>query len=272
MIRLNPSSSQILHQIRYLNAGIRRTGPVAGVLDVEAMDATGLGDLAALVVMGDLQFRELSINSRDRPARLLGEVVSEELAVLSELGELPPPDSTGIVLTGDLFCEESLNRRGGLGDVRTVWEAFADSFAFVVGVAGNHDSFGDSTEQDPFTSTVGRGLLDFDVIERGGLTIGGVSGIMGDPKRPNRRFEDEYLQAVALLAREKLDLMVMHEAPEVPSMSLPGNGPLGELLNRVQPTLVACGHVHWDKPVAPLASGSTVLNVDARCVALINQK
>ena len=35
-----------------------------------------------------------------------------------------------------------------------------------------------------------------------------------------------------------------------------------------QPTLVICGHVHWDRPLVALASGPQLLNVDARVVLL----
>lgn len=122
LMRLINSPPKTIHQVPYLNAGSRRAPPLRGVLDIVVMEATDLGGLSALVLTGDLQFREPSDRHNPRAARLLGEVVAEELSVLCELGELPPVDATGIVLTGDLYCEESLDRRGGLGDVHGVWE------------------------------------------------------------------------------------------------------------------------------------------------------
>ena len=72
----------------------------------------------ALVVASDLQGRETELSSEDGPRRLLGEVVAEDLAVLSELGKLPSIDRMGVILCGDLFSRPALDRRGGSGDCR----------------------------------------------------------------------------------------------------------------------------------------------------------
>ena len=48
----------------------------------------------------------------------------------------------GVLLAGDLYTVPALDRRGGSGDVTAVWRAFGDEFSWVVGVAGNHDTFG----------------------------------------------------------------------------------------------------------------------------------
>jgi Icc protein len=269
-MRLADSSPKVIHQIPYLNAVARHGPPLAGVLDIVVMEATGLGNLSAMVLAGDLQFRERTPQHRQATARMLGEVLAEELAVLCEFGELPPADTTAVVLTGDLFCEASLARRGGLGDVRSVWERFVERFAFVTGVAGNHDNFGDPEEEAAFRAAAGSHILDLDVIELGGLTIGGVGGVIGDPKRPHRRYEDDYLAAVQLVLREPIDLLVLHESPGLPERELPGKERLRATLEAGRPTLIACGHNHWDEPTVELASGSLVLNVDARCVVLID--
>jgi Icc-related predicted phosphoesterase len=267
-MRLTSRPPTIIHQIPYLNAAPRNGPPIIGMLDIVVMEAVGLGRLSALVLTGDLQFRERTGLHEQRTARLLGEVAAEELSVLCELGELPPAEATGVVLTGDLFCEESLDRRGGLGDVRGVWEKFAQHFAFVTGVAGNHDNFGELDEHKGFADSH---ILDLDVIALAGLTIGGVSGVIGDPKRPFRRLEDEYFAAVSLLMREPLDLLVLHESPGFPERALPGNRQLRAALEAGRPTFIACGHNHWHEPIAEMDSGSLVLNVDARCVVLVDR-
>jgi Icc protein len=269
---VDDSSSAIIHAIPYLNAAPRHGAPISGVLNVLLYEAKGLGDLEALVVTGDLQFRERHPR-HDRPIRrMLGEVLAEELTALAERGTLPPTETTGIIRTGDLYCEETLVRRGGLGDVREIWQSFAEQFAFVAGVAGNHDSFGEGQERAAFRASAGRHLLDLDIVELYGLKMGGLSGIIGDTRRPSRRLEDEYLAAVELLLSHPLDLLVLHQAPGDSVRGLPGSERLREILEAGRPTFVACGHSHWAKPIIELTSGTAVLNVDARCVVLVSRK
>ncbi|MEZ6040302.1 MAG: hypothetical protein R3C20_07335 [Planctomycetaceae bacterium] len=50
----------------------------------------------------------------------------------------------GVILAGDFYTVPNLDKRGGSGDVTSVWQAFARQFKWVVGVAGNHDIFGNS--------------------------------------------------------------------------------------------------------------------------------
>jgi hypothetical protein len=50
------------------------------------------------------------------------------------------------ILAGDLYSAPGGDVRGATGDLRSVWSAFADAFAWVVGVAGNHDLFGSERE------------------------------------------------------------------------------------------------------------------------------
>lgn len=54
-------------------------------------------------------------------------------------GKLPPIARMGAILAGDLYSVPEANKRGGYGDVADVWSAFASRFAWVAGVAGNHD-------------------------------------------------------------------------------------------------------------------------------------
>jgi Icc protein len=271
-MRMLGSSGEVIHQIPYQSVFRPHGVPATGLLDVTTMAATGLGELAALVVTGDLQFRERRARNDHRPARLLGELVAEELYALCQLGILPPADETGVLLTGDLHCDPNLARMGGIGDVRSVWERFADNFTFVAGVAGNHDAFGPSSEWADFRQSAGRNYLDLEVKTLGALKIGGLSGIVGDPKRPNRRTNEEFLNAVDLLLREAIDVLVLHDAPAIPEKSHHGNTDLRSRLERGRPTFVACGHIHWTDPLTVLTSGTTVLNVDSRCVVLLNNR
>lgn len=271
-LRIDSTDSKTIHQLPYLNAAPSGGPPRRGVLDVEVFQATGLGELDALIVTGDLQFRAKRGANDWEPGPLLGEVLAEELTRLCERGELPPTSRVGVVLTGDLYCGSKVHRRGETGDVRSVWESFAQRFMAVVGVAGNHDTFGEPHEQSAFRRYAGRYLLDLDIVKLAGLTIGGLSGIVGDPGRSNRRDEDEYLAGVDVLIGHEpmIDVLVLHESPGLPERGLRGNERVADLLRRGAVPLVACGHTHWRRPLVDLGSSTQVLNADARCVVLIS--
>lgn len=101
--------------------------------------------LSAIVATSDLQGRERMRKSPTTPPRLLGEVLPDILVsrILPEL-DVPSEDKFGVILAGDFYTVPALDRRGGSGDVTEVWHAFADEFAWVAGVAGNHDTFGET--------------------------------------------------------------------------------------------------------------------------------
>lgn len=66
-------------------------------------------------------------------------------------------------------------------------EAFGQQFRWVVGVAGNHDTFGAPREQAQFfRQRPELQLLDGDVVDVDGLRVGGVGGIMGRPDKQGR--------------------------------------------------------------------------------------
>ncbi len=90
--------------------------------------------LDALILTGDLQGIAPSWSTGS--TGLLGVRLAEELVELSEQGVLPYPERTGVVLAGDLYSAPGANIRGASGDVRAVWEAFADAFRWVAGVQG----------------------------------------------------------------------------------------------------------------------------------------
>jgi 3',5'-cyclic-AMP phosphodiesterase len=183
-----------LDVIPYVSA-IRGGGSELAALPVLRATVDELpADVAAIVVASDLQGVELTRQPGVVP-RLLGEVLAARLGDLAARGRLPPLDQIGVILAGDLYA--AISRRGGLGDVRAVWRAFAERFRWVVGVAGNHDHFGSPSDQAQFAGEPRVGLLDASVVTLDGLHIGGVSGIVGDPRRPFRRSEDELVRASA---------------------------------------------------------------------------
>lgn len=83
----------------------------------------------ALVLCSDLQgIVDVATPEGDVASCLLGEALAEELALLAELGSIPPATAVGVLLCGDLYVRPALDARGGLGDVRPVWRAFARHF------------------------------------------------------------------------------------------------------------------------------------------------
>jgi hypothetical protein len=201
------------------------------------------------------------------PPRLLGEVLPLQLVdeVLPQL-QLPPGE-VGILLAGDFYTVPALDRRGGSGDVTSVWRAFADAFAWVVGVAGNHDMFGEHPSTKPrFHGPVH--YLDASHIKISELLIAGLGGIMGNPAKLHRRSEADYLRALEALLENPTDILLMHEGPDAPLQGFRGSPRVREILEFCGPPLVVRGHAHWQVPWVEFSESVQVLNVDARVVIL----
>ena len=91
-----------------------------------------------------------------------------------------PVEQVGVLLCGDFYTVPNLDKRGGSGDATSVWNAFSNEFSWVVGVAGNHDTFGiDASKPPMFRSPLH--FLDCNSKLICGLEIASVSGIVGDP-------------------------------------------------------------------------------------------
>jgi hypothetical protein len=221
----------------------------------------------AIVAAADLQGRELVKNWRaylpGGRIPLLGFAVARRLEELALEGELPPLERVGVLLGGDLYTVPTLDRRGGLGDVGPVWAALAERCAWVAGVLGNHDEVDGRPPH----------LLDGDVRSFGGVRIGGVGGIIGDARKPNRKGEDRFLDAIGRVITAGADVLLMHEGPDAgaPLIGHPAiRATLEQLARWRKPMpLVVCGHSWWPVPLAELDGGVQVLKVDARVVVLV---
>ncbi len=258
-----------MFEFRYLNAG---RGPGQFYEDrllvhVAKVDRLPEG-VFALFATADLQGRERFQDSPSGPLRLLGEVLPQRLAeeVLPALA-IGKTDQVGVLLAGDFYTVPALDKRGGTGDVTSVWRAFADSFQWVAGVPGNHDTFGDPPQRRPrFPARMY--YLDGDTAQIGGFRIAGIGGIIGNPSRPNRRSEEDYLTTLKGLLSPSADVLLMHEGPEGVHPGQRGFAHVREMLEASGMQLVIRGHAHWDDPFAEYPSGLQVLNVDARVVVL----
>jgi Icc-related predicted phosphoesterase len=247
-----------VHQLRYLNAAKRGGTEVCRlVFDVACVDGLP-DDLDAIIACSDLQ--GIVPEPHTREARLLGIAVAEELDELAFDGKLPPAARTGIVLAGDLYSVPDANKRGGHGDVAPVWQAFAERFAWVVGVGGNHD---DMTAVERTERAI---ALDTEVVVLDGLRIGGVDLICGNPAKPGRRDAEDQLARIDLVASEGVDLLVLHEGPHGDDEQS-GNPAIRTAIERHRVPLTICGHCHWDAALATHPHGQ-ILNVDARVVVL----
>ena len=160
---------------------------------------------------------------------------------------------------------------GGSGDIRIVWTALASRCRWVTGVAGNHDIFGEAPsvpDFEAFRKAPGVHFLDGQAVVLDGLKIAGLSGVIGNPRRPFRRTEATYQEALGVLLNSRPDILVLHEGPDVPDSDLKGNTVIRQAIAARATTLVVCGHAHWDPFTVDLTNGSQVLNADARVFLL----
>ena len=225
------------------------------------VDTLGDGSLKGVVVASDLQGRELDAGA---PGRLLGEAVAEELALLGELEEIPPTNQMLVLLCGDLFDYPDLRKKGGSGPVDRVWQAFSEHFCAVLGVEGNHDQLSPQTLDHLDNAT----LIDGAVTTVGGLSVGGVSGIIGRASKHNRREEPSFLKLLSAVLRKRPDLLLLHEGPDWPADGYYGSPAIRTALEQDRGDSIVCfGHSHWPKPLVP-AGKRQLLSCDGRVVVL----
>jgi 3',5'-cyclic-AMP phosphodiesterase len=256
-MRLLTIASNPFFRLRYLNAA-RRGGTEVCHLSFLRGTVDRLPEgVSALIATADLQ--GVVADRFTRESTLLGIAVVEALEALASEGSIPALSSCGAVLAGDLFSVPDANRRGGFGDVAPVWRAFSGAFRWVIGVAGNHD------DVRGVRNLANAHVLDADLVERDGVTFGGVGLIAGDPNKPGRRLESEQLDRIELVVSEQPELLVLHEGP-ARGTAFPGSPGVNDALTHAR-GLTLCGHVHWPTPVAP--DDNAVLNVCERVVVLM---
>ncbi|MEV7627756.1 metallophosphoesterase [Actinoplanes sp. NPDC089786] len=263
-MRLIDTRPQRLATVSYRAAGPGGV-PQHVQLGVERLRVDKLPDgCDALVAAGDLQGVAPSPLGGD-PV-LLGISLADYLAVWAESELLPPADRVGVLLTGDLYSAPGADRRGVSGAVLDVWLAFAAAGCPVVlGVAGNHDEVTAAEVADLGPDVA---LLDGERRDVGGVTVAGVSGIIGDPERALRRTEKDFLDLVRKLTTPLPDVLLLHEGPTGDRAGQRGRAAVRSALERRAPALTLCGHVHWTDPVAALGDGH-IVNLDARAVVFM---
>jgi Icc protein len=227
---------------------------------------------AALLATSDLQGME-TVRGNGKwgrlGSRLVGHAVAEyAVELLRERGI--DSKRTGVLLAGDLHADPTLQRRGGHGDVREVWTAFRDRFAWCAGVAGNHDVFGSDLDMEQFMRQPGVHLLNGHVVELGDWRVGGVSGVMGtNPNKPWRQAPEKFKELVHRVLKSRLHIMLLHEGPGIQELDLQGQDVTRDYLEAGSPSFVICGHRHWPgNRVETLRNGTRVLNVEGKTVVI----
>jgi len=260
-----------LHCIDYKNVS-REKKLVTEVLELKSVFVKDLPEnLDAIIITGDLQGRVPGSSDRKtifESNPLLGLVLADEISILQEMRELPPKEKTGVILTGDFYTDPDLKRRGITGDVSGVWEAFTEISRWVVGIAGNHDVFSEKWKEwrevevpNPIKA------IDGDIVRIDSLQIAGISGIIGNPRRPFRKNESNYLKILENLIVRNPDILILHESPFL-SKFQPGHRAVPvELLDK-QLNLCITGHVSWQQPLAHLKKNGQILNCHERVFIL----
>jgi 3',5'-cyclic-AMP phosphodiesterase len=223
-------------------------------------------DLDAIVATSDLQGIVTDWDAGGEPM-LLGEHLADVLIDLAAQGLAAAPSRTGVVLAGDLYSAPDAAKRGASGDVSAVWEAFAHHFRWVVGVQGNHDLFGGAKERRRLLSVPNIHLLDGEVANVDGMSIGGVGLATGKPSKHGRRPAGEFLGLLGTVVVEQPQLVVLHEGPDG-SRAQRGNGAIRDMLVDAMTPLTICGHKHWPEPTFEPQDGVQFVNVDKRAVVL----
>jgi hypothetical protein len=121
-MRIEKLNENVLENVSYKTIG--SNGDVIDAqIPILVGEISGLPKyIDALIVTSDLQ----GIVRKDTHEILLGEVLADYLPIFTAIELGLKPQNVGVVLCGDLYA--SLCKRGGLGDVRGVWNHFNKYF------------------------------------------------------------------------------------------------------------------------------------------------
>ncbi len=246
--------SQSFHEINYKSSGPSGTIRNGSLPFFKAtVDKLPTG-ISSIVVTSDLQGREISGTNR-----LLGELVAEELSLLQELEQIPLVNL--VILAGDLYDYPDCRKLGGTGDVTSVWNAFAHRFEQVVGVHGNHDIVKERLLNKNVNILDGTSETFMD------LKVGGISGIIGDIDRNQRKSKEHFKNELIKLMAKKNDITILHQGPDDPENSQKGEPMIRECLENKGAGLVVFGHCYWNKPLINIGNNQ-VLNVNNKLFLL----
>lgn len=214
----------------------------------------------AIIVTSDLQ----GVVKLKDEYLLLGEYLAGNLKTILDLYYSKIDKGKVLVLLcGDLYT--SLVKRGDSGDPSEVWKRFSSVFGNVIGIAGNHDCFehgSDSLNENNNICFLENGIVKFQ-----GLTIAGLSGIIGRQDKNYRMPESDYLKALSELMKKDPDILLTHLSPEAEGFQ--GEPQMTSLLERSSSTTLFCGNSHWEtnQPVY-LKNRTGIINADSKVFIL----
>lgn len=245
------------YQLEYKTSGKDPGKPIRKTLGFHLAKTPGLvqGE-KCIVLASDLQGREIGGSNR-----LVGERVAYEITQLVAKKQIPPV--AAVILCGDLYEYEDFRKRGGTGSVFEVYDAISKVAEQVVGVLGNHDVL-ESGAILPSNVTI----LDGSITSIGSLSIGGVGGIIGDPKRHLRKTEEEFLKVMEKVTRRRPDILLLHQGPEDAVRGRRGNASIALSLETGYRGLTVFGHTHWEWPFLLDQGDGQSINVDGRVVVV----
>lgn len=217
----------------------------------------------ASIVASDLQ----GMVEMNGDMKLLGEGLPEYLYDLLQINYPQlAPEHVLVILCGDLYA--NLEKRGGIGDVSAVWQAFRNYFPVIIGVAGNHDYFGDLVDERALQSTPGIHVLHNQIVSVGSLRLAGLGGIMGRCDKPNRIEPIDYLTKLEQLLSKQPDVLKLHQSPGFAEPALNGSVELGRFLVRKKRCVIFCGHTHWPITTINLLNQTQIVNGHGKLLIL----
>lgn len=255
------------HSLTYLNAGTKRAGYRYDTLNFLQGRIAGLpSGPPALVAMADLQGRS---DFGDADETLLGVAIADEIEDIQKSAGLPDPFECPVFLAGDFYTVPNAAKRGGTGNVRLVWQFMTEVFQTVTGVAGNHDTFGDSM-RDGAAARAPKGCLDGNVIDVGSWRVGGISGSIGHPKTflsLQKKAGGDYARLLKSVLLAKPDMLILHVPPFVDEQHVGSQMITDCLVASRFSGLVLCGHCPWPERVQTVGR-ATILNVHEAVITL----
>lgn len=252
-----------IHSLHCWMSGHRGSGPKPVTIPILRADVEGLpSGIDALIATSDLQARETASGGP-----LIGELLPLMLAadVLPQFFDLDPTH-VGITLCGDFYTDSRLEKRGIAGDVTDTWLEFRENFGWVIGVAGNHDSFRPIPDQ---LHENGCHLLNGDILEVFGMQIGGLGGVVSSKSGPHRKPEEAYVQTLGKIldAEPAPALLLMHDGPRCGPNHV-GNVGVTDLIREKRPSaLVIRGHARWQTRLRHIGE-TQILNVHESVVVM----
>lgn len=224
----------LVHELPFRNSGSK--GPRNCRLPVWKVCYRASGPQPTFVAMADLQGREADAAKN----RLLGEAAADDIKSLQKSGALPKLDLC--LLCGDFYDYPDLRKLGGTGDVTSALNALSTTAWQTFAVLGNHD------EVDIGRLLPDVRILDGEIARPHSFKIAGVSGIIGNPAKNQRKTEEEFLAAVELCTGSTVNVLLLHQGPIGARGDSPGFDPIHDHLQTCQNLLVLFGHKHWDEP------------------------